>query len=62
MGVEEGLLGCGRWWDVSTAVAEETVSGTIKGWRPDDQREHTMYCGAFSELARLIGQEKDARS
>jgi hypothetical protein len=45
-----------------STIAEETVSGTIKGWRPDDQREHAMYCEALLELAQLIGQEKDAMS
>jgi hypothetical protein len=42
-------------------IAEETASGTIKGWRPDDQREHAMYCEALSELAQLIRQQTDAR-
>jgi len=45
-----------------STIAEETASGTIKGWRPDDQREHAMYCEALSELAQLIRQQKDARS
>ena len=42
-------------------IAEETASGTIKGWRPDDQREHAKYCEALSELAQLIRQQTDAR-
>ncbi len=42
-------------------IAEETASGTIKGWRPDDQREHAMYCEALSELAQLIRQQTGAR-
>ena len=39
-------------------VAEETVSGTIEGWRPDDKRAHAMYCEAMSELAKLIEQQQ----
>jgi len=43
-------------------IAKETVSGTIKGWRPGHQSEHAIYCEALSELAQLIDQQKDARS
>ena len=44
------------------AVAEETISGRIDGWRPHDQEEHAMYCGALSELVKLIEQQQSTAS
>lgn len=40
-------------------VAEETVSGTIEGWRRHDQKAHEMYCEALSELTNLIEQQQN---
>jgi hypothetical protein len=57
--MDEGLR-CKVMHAVKT-VAEETVSGTIEGWRPDDRRGHAMYCEALSELAKLIEQQQNAR-
>ena len=57
--MDEGLR-CKVMHAVKT-VAEETVSGTIEGWRPDDKRAHAMYCEALSELAKLIEQQQNAR-
>ena len=38
-------------------VAMDTVEGIIAGWRPDDPKEHALYCEAVSELAKsLAGQ------
>jgi hypothetical protein len=36
------------------AVALDTISGAVPGWRPHDPREHAMYCEAVSELAEMI--------
>jgi hypothetical protein len=41
-------------------VALDTVSGAIGGWRPNDPKEHAMYCDAVSELAKLIEDQRIA--
>jgi hypothetical protein len=47
-----------RLMEALTAVAMDTIKGTIAGWRPHDAKEHALYCEAISELAkRLEGQE-----
>jgi hypothetical protein len=37
-----------------TAVALDTITGTLAGWRPHDVKEHTLYCEAVSELAKCL--------
>ncbi len=42
-----------------SAVAMDTINGTIAGWRPHDMKEHALYCEAVSELAICLeGQNK----
>src|SRR5262245_26882704 len=36
-------------------VTTDTIRGAIPGWRPDDAREHTLYCEAIIELAQHFG-------
>jgi hypothetical protein len=44
------------------AVAQETINGSIEGWRPHDQKDRAMYCEALSELVKLIQQQQDVAS
>jgi hypothetical protein len=39
-------------------VVDDTISGTIEGWRPQDKPGHAMYCEALTELAKLIEQQQ----
>jgi hypothetical protein len=41
-------------------VAMDTIKGTIGGWRPNDPKEHSMYCEAVSELAKLLEKQRSA--
>jgi hypothetical protein len=41
-------------------VAEETISGTIAGWRPHDEGGHAMYREALSELAKLVEEQQSS--
>jgi hypothetical protein len=38
-------------------VGEETINGTIAGWRPHDHKDHALYCEALSELVSRIQQQ-----
>jgi hypothetical protein len=41
----------GRMVEALRAVALDTISGAIAGWRPNDPTEHAMYCEAISEFS-----------
>jgi hypothetical protein len=43
-----------RVMEALTTVAMDTINGIIAGWRPDDAKEHNLYCDAVSELAKLL--------
>jgi hypothetical protein len=49
---------CRKVMQAIKTVAEETISGTIEGWRPHDEGGHAMYREALSELAKLISSKK----
>ena len=51
---------CRKVMQAIKTVAEETISGTIDGWRPHDEGGHAMYREALSELARLIKQHQNS--
>ena len=42
-----------------TAVAMDTTKGIIAGWRPDDAKEHALYCEAISELAKALKSQNN---
>jgi hypothetical protein len=47
-----------RVMEALATVAMGTIKGTIAGWRPNDAKEHALYCEAVSELAKcLAGQD-----
>lgn len=47
-----------RVMEALTTVAMDTIQGTIAGWRPNDAKDHALYCEAVSELAKcLAGQD-----
>jgi hypothetical protein len=47
-----------RVMEALSAVAMDTLEGTIAGWRPHDAKEHALYCEAVSELSKsLKGQD-----
>ena len=50
--MDDGLRG--RVMKALTSVALDTIKGSIAGWRPNDAKEHAMYCEAVSELAKLL--------
>lgn len=43
-----------RVMEALTAVAMDTIGGSIAGWRPHDAKEHSLYCEAVSELAKCL--------
>jgi hypothetical protein len=43
-----------RVMEALTAVAMDTIKGTIAGWRPHDAKEHELYCESVSELAKCL--------
>jgi hypothetical protein len=51
---------CRKVMQAIRTVAEETISGTIEGWRPHDEGGHAMYREALSELAKLIKQHQNS--
>jgi len=55
-GINDGLRR--RVMEALTTVARDTIQGIIVGWRPNDAKEHALYCEAVSELAKcLAGQD-----
>jgi predicted RNA-binding Zn ribbon-like protein len=47
-----------RVMEALSAVAMDTIEGTIAGWRPHDAEEHALYCEAVSELSKCLkGQD-----
>jgi hypothetical protein len=50
--MNEGLRSRLMW--VLTAVASDTITGTLAGWRPHDVKERPLYCEAVSELAKCL--------
>jgi hypothetical protein len=50
--MNDGLRG--RVMEALGVVATETIKGTIAGWRPHNAKEHALYCGAVSELAKCL--------
>jgi hypothetical protein len=53
--MNDGLRG--RLMKALTDVAMDTIKGTIAGWRPQDPKEHTLYCEAISELAKCLQRQ-----
>jgi hypothetical protein len=51
---------CRKVMQAIKTVAEETISGTIEGWRPHDEGGHAMYREELSELAKLIKQQQNS--
>ena len=51
---------CRKVMQAIKTVAEETMSGTIEGWRPHDKGGHAMYREALSELAKLVMQQQNS--
>jgi hypothetical protein len=51
-GMDHGLRG--RVMRALSSVVEDTISGTIVGWKPRDGKEHTLYCEAISELRKRL--------
>ena len=43
-----------RVMEALSAVAMDTIEGTIAGWRPHDAEEHALYCEAVSELSKCL--------
>jgi hypothetical protein len=50
-----------RVMEAFTAVAMDTIKGTIAGWRPHDVKEHALYCEAVSELAKCLKSQDNIR-
>ena len=48
-----------RVMEALSAVAMDTIKGIIAGWRPDDAKEHALYCEAVSELAKSLASQSN---
>jgi hypothetical protein len=49
-----------RLMELIRTVAEDTVGGRVEGWRPENEAEHRLYCGAITELIAAIRDEQSA--